>query len=98
MVDETFTDAALALAFFGDHVLDLGSFDRSQLSELSLSFSLELTSNDRGAHFITQLVFATVPEPGTFSLLAIGLALLSARGRALRARTRAGAPPSCPTA
>jgi hypothetical protein len=98
VVDETFTDAAVALAFFGDHVLDLGAFDASALSELSLGFVFELTSDDPGARFTTQLVFASVPEPGTLSLLAIGLALVSARARALPSRSRGRARPSCPTA
>jgi hypothetical protein len=82
-------DAASALAYFDDRVLDVGDFAQW------LTFDLELTSNDPGARFTTQLVLGGVPEPEPLSLVAIGLALLSARSRAARARPRARARRGC---
>lgn len=84
-VDKTFADATSALDFFNDRVLDPGKFDPDPESpDLYLNFRLDLTTNDPGTRFTTQLLFGSVPEPETLPLLALGLVLLAARRRVAR--------------
>jgi hypothetical protein len=55
LVSETFTLAANALAYFDDHILDLGSVD-VQDGMLDLQFDWSLTTNDLGEGFYASLL------------------------------------------
>jgi hypothetical protein len=79
VVSETFLDTTAALAYFDDHVLDLGGIAGGVSGDLDLAFLLSFTSDDPGAAFRTSLIFG-VPEPSGMLLLALGgLALVGAR-------------------
>jgi hypothetical protein len=80
-VNETFLDVASALAYFDDHVLDLGAIADGVSGDLDLDFLLSLTSDDPGAAFRADLIFANVPEPELAWLLGGGLAALALRER-----------------
>jgi hypothetical protein len=84
LLEQTFTDAALAISFFDDHLLRLGGFvpESDFLGVLDVRIALELTAEDPGsAFFATMLVAGGVAEPGTVGLVALGLACALARRR-----------------
>jgi len=82
LYEQTFTDAALALAFFDDRVLDLGSWDAilndDKFLNLAFGFSLEALNDTAFAcNFIYGNGTATVvPLPGGILIFGSGLALL----------------------
>ncbi|HWW73050.1 MAG TPA: PEP-CTERM sorting domain-containing protein, partial [Duganella sp.] len=84
----SFTTLAEADAVFNGHVLDLGVINANTL-DLLLTFTL-----DGGIYGFSYLVgqggaLAPVPEPGSWMLLMLGLALLAWRAGAFKA-TRIG--------
>ncbi|MGH7452546.1 MAG: PEP-CTERM sorting domain-containing protein, partial [bacterium] len=71
--DQIFTDGAAALAFFNDRVIDLGNWMTGLSGNLDLEFRMDLTASNSADSFGASLVAGIVPEPGTFTLVALGL-------------------------
>lgn len=74
--DQTFSDAASALALFDDHVLDLGNWRTDLQGDLDLRFLLDLTASRPGDAFYTSFVATTVPLPSGVWLLGTAVAAL----------------------
>jgi hypothetical protein len=84
-LDQLFTDATVAQAFFDDEVLDLGTFSPDPDFDLVLDF--DLLGSTAGSGFAEDFVFGAVadvviapptavPEPGTLTLLGFGTAAI----------------------
>jgi hypothetical protein len=79
--DQTFATAALATAYFNDHVISLGSKSSGVTGDLDLIFTMDVTNDALGDGFRTNLVLANVPEPSAAVLVLGGVALLVGRQR-----------------
>ena len=80
--DQSFSDAASALALFDDYVFDLGNWRTDLQGDLDLRFLLDLTASRPGDAFYTSFVATTVPLPPSFWLLGTGvIALVRYRSR-----------------
>ncbi|HEX8679510.1 MAG TPA: PEP-CTERM sorting domain-containing protein, partial [Chthoniobacterales bacterium] len=84
---ETFSDLDAALAFFSDHVLELGVLQPDRLGFFSADLEVKIaaTTSSAGDSFRVEVVAAAVPEPSTYALLVLGLA--TAAATAWRRRT-----------
>lgn len=81
LIERVFDRADDALVFFST-VLDLGDFDDLlTITEIDLEFALSMENGTLGASFGTYFSVGTVavPEPGTGTLLALGLVLMARR-------------------
>ena len=76
LLEETFTDAVSAAAFFDDNVLalSLATLDLTRPAVLSLHTAF---TAGVGGEFATNVLFANVPEPASSILLILALSLLT---------------------
>jgi len=81
-VSASFLSVASALAYFDDQVLDLGGIADGVSGSLDLTFLWTLTSDDPGAGFRANLIFANAPEPWLGVLLGVAALALAVRKRA----------------
>ena len=79
--DQTFTDAAAAMALFDDHVVDLGDWRVGLKGDLDLQFIVEITASQPGDAFQFNLVATTVPAPASVWLLLTAVLSLVSAGR-----------------
>ena len=83
LIEQVFDRAEDALVFFST-VLDLGDFDDAlTITEIDLQFTVLMDNSTQGARFGTYFAVGTVavPEPGTGTLLVLGLMLMARRTR-----------------
>ena len=85
--DQTFRDAASALALFDDHVIDLGNWRTDLQGDLDLRFMLDLTASRPDDAFYASFVATTVPIPPGVWLLGTAVAGLVAYRRRRRCRS-----------
>lgn len=89
--DQTFSDAASALALFDDHVIDLGNWRTDLQGDLDLRFMLDLTASRPDDAFYASFVATTVPLPSGVWLLGTAVTgLVGYRQRKLQMRWVSG--------
>ena len=82
--NQTFATLSAANAYFGGTTLDFGVINSGVIGTLDLQFNMSLTSHTVGDSFQFTGGVANIPEPGSVSLLVIGLSLFVLRRRHLR--------------
>jgi len=75
VLDQSFANAALAQAFFIDHVLTLGAIAAGVTGTLDLTINLDLTLSHPGDGFSATVFVgnSVIPEPRVIALILIGL-------------------------
>jgi len=86
-LDDTFTTLSGAAAVLDDKILNLGVVTTDTLD---LQFDFDLTAQNSSEAFAEEIVFA-VPEPSSYALMGIGIAVLvCGRKRSMFRRRRSG--------